>query len=269
LQLVRDKRINDIRFLNELSLSIQSITPYPFSASRLEKGEQDFPIRLLLPFSPPEVWAVGVTYKKTAELHEEDVKASQGAKGIYDYVFRSERPEIFFKALPQHCVGPLEPLGIRSDSSGTIVEAELAFVYDRDGQIVAYTAANDVTAWDIETECPLFLTQAKMFIGSCALGPGIVPAVHVPAPDDLAVGCEVTRDGHVIFLGEGNTRNRKRSAEDLTRYLLLNNSISDGTVLCTGTAVGVPSTQTIHNGDVVTISIDEIGILRNQAHKLT
>lgn len=266
--LIQSRRLNDPSFLATLREKLTNKVKYPLDFDQILKNTlQDDEPCILLPFGPPEVWGAGVSYKRAAELHEEDIKTDGLATGLYDYVFHSKRPEIFFKGLARHCVGHNDFFGIRGDSHGTMVEAELGCIYDCDGTIVAYTIINDITAWDIEKESPLFLSYSKIFTGSCAMGPGIVPACLIENPKSLAVGCRIKRLNQIIYEGEGNTRNMKRTLDELTRYLTYCNPIPDGTVLCTGTAVGIPNDLVIEDGDKVTISIEEIGTLSNIAKR--
>ena len=109
---------------------------------------------LLIPIFPPEVWGCGVTYKRSAEMRDED---TTGEKGIYDYVYFADRPEIFFKATAARCVGSNDHICIRQDSTLTAAEPELAYVIGRDQEIIGFTVCNDVSAWDIERENPLYL----------------------------------------------------------------------------------------------------------------
>src|SRR5206468_6096669 len=123
---------------------------------------------LAIPIHPPEVWACGVTYKKSAEFRDEDTQTS---KGIYDHVYFAKRPELFFKGTSSRCTGPNDFIGLRIDSVFTAVEPELAVLIDTRKKVLGYLVANDVSAWDIERENPLYLPQSKVFKGCCALGP--------------------------------------------------------------------------------------------------
>jgi 2-dehydro-3-deoxy-D-arabinonate dehydratase len=215
---------------------------------------------LLAPVVPPEVWACGVTYKRSAEFRDADA-----AVGIYDQVYMAERPELFFKATASRCVGPNAPVRIRSDSSFTAPEPELALVLDHDGAILGYTLANDVSAWDIERDNPLYLPQSKIFVGCCSLGPSLVTAESVFDPYDLMLTCTVERGGEVLFSGSASTAQLNRRFEHLIAYLLRDNRIPDGTVLLTGTGIIVPPEVPLRHGDVVRISAPGFGTLSNTA----
>lgn len=264
--ILSNDKINNTYFLNELvDLCESRVSVINFST--LEKCNKDDEYYIVSPYSPPEIWGVGVTYSKTMQLHEEEFDEKSRSHGLYEYVYNSERPEIFFKGLGHHCVGPNDSFNIRNDSTGTILEAELACIYDCNGNIIAYTAANDITAWDIEKECPLFLSQAKIFKGCCSIGPCIVPAITVKDPLNLEVHCSLIRDENVIFSGKGSTSNMKRTLDELTKYLISNNVISDGALLCTGTAIGIPNDISLNDKDKVSITIEEIGTLNNTANQ--
>jgi 2-dehydro-3-deoxy-D-arabinonate dehydratase len=145
-----------------------------------------------IPITPREVWACGCTYETSASFRD----AEHGTReGFYAHVYKGERPEIFFKGTARICVGPNQPIGIRSDSKFTAPEPELAVVLGSKGRVVGYTLANDVSAWDIERENPLFLPQSKMYSGACALGPVIITADELLEPHNLKMTCIIERDG--------------------------------------------------------------------------
>lgn len=242
---------------------------YDLIGSVYDLLQSDEKPRFLKPFAIPEAWGVGVSYKTAANLHEEDLRKDGGQHGIYDYVYSSTRPEIFFKGLDRHSVGHKDLFGLRDDSEQTIVEAELGCILNGNGGIAAYTIVNDITAWDIEKECPLFLNYAKIFLGSCVFGPGIIPAFAIEDPLNLEVICSMHRNGEKIFEAKGSTSEMKRSLEEMIDFLTSNNPVPPGTLLCTGTAVGIPHDIVVLEGDRVDISIDQLGKLSNQASKIS
>ena len=222
--------------------------------------------RLTIPIHPPEVWGCGVTYKKSAEFRDEDT--AESTKGIYDYVYSAPRPEIFFKATASRCVGPDEPIAVRSDSEFTAPEPELAMVLNANGDIVAFTIADDVSAWDIERENPLYLPQSKIYLACCSLGPVLVTPDEIGDANNLNLTCRILRQGKAIFEGEVNTSRIGRTFEQLIHYLTLDNPIPDGTVVCTGTGVIAEREHALRDGDVVEIAVEKIGVLRNPVRKL-
>lgn len=219
------------------------------------------PYRLTLPLAAPEVWGAGVTYRRSADFREEGT-------GFYDRVYEAPRPELFFKASAWRCVGPGEPIGARKDSEFTASEPEVALVLDRNGAILAYTVANDVSAWDIERENPLYLPQSKIYNGCFSFGPVLVTPDEVPDPYALEVTCRVTRQGREVFAGEASTASLKRRFPELVEWLLRSNEIRTGTVLSTGTGIIQPLTAGLVPGDVVSISCPGIGLLTNPVERV-
>jgi 2-dehydro-3-deoxy-D-arabinonate dehydratase len=268
INLISDGNLNNEAFHNELIGNLDKFAKSDYTFSELQSSNKDDSFGLNIPYVPNEVWACGVTYKKNMELHEQDIEESNGFKGLYSYVYDSQRPEIFFKALGHHCVGTNKYITIRSDSDETFIEAELALIFNSKGDVIGYTAANDITAWDIEKECPLFLNQAKIFKGSCVLGPCVVPERFIQSPLNLDVNCKLIRNGELIYEGKGSTKNMKRSIAEFKDYLFRDNVISNGTVFCTGTAIGIPNNMFINDGDLCHIEVDKIGFIKNLAKKV-
>ncbi|RLI23784.1 fumarylacetoacetate hydrolase [Candidatus Bathyarchaeota archaeon] len=219
---------------------------------------------LLSPIDPPEVWGCGVTYKRSQLAREFETKT----KGIYDLVYEAERPEIFFKATASRCVGPNQEICIRGDSRWTVPEAELAFILDPEEKVVGFTVGNDVSARDIEGENPLYLPQAKIYRGCCALGPTIVTVDEVGKEPDLEVECRIYREGELVFRGSTRTSEMKRSIEELRSYLCRFNPVPAGTVCLTGTGIVPPEDFALRDGDIVEITIEKIGTLRNPVKQL-
>jgi 2-dehydro-3-deoxy-D-arabinonate dehydratase len=220
----------------------------------LEAGKS--PHRLTVPLTPPEVWGAGVTYKRSADFREEGT-------GFYDKVYSAERPELFFKASAARCAGPGEPIGRRRDSAFTASEPEVAVVVGSAGAILAFTLANDVSAWDIERENPLYLPQSKVYNGCFSFGPVVVTADEIRDPYALAVTCRVTRGAGEVFSGSASTAQLKRTFPEIVDWLRRSNDVPAGTVLSTGTGIIQPMDAGLEEGDVVTISCPDVGELRN------
>ena len=212
--------------------------------------------QLSVPVTPPEVWGAGVTYRRSADFREEGT-------GFYDRVYTAERPELFFKASHWRCVGPGGAIGRRRDSGFTAAEPEIAIVLARTGAILGYTLANDVSAWDIERDNPLYLPQSKVYNGCFAFGPVIVTPDEIADPYALVLRCRVTRGGRDIFAGEASTGQLKRRFEEIVSWLLRSNEIRTGTLLSTGTGIIQPLGAGLEAGDVVTLSCPELGELAN------
>ena len=216
------------------------------------------PYELLRPLDPPEVWCAGVTYERSRDARVEE----SSVQDVYTLVYDAERPELFLKdAACRRTVGPAEPIGVRSDSSWNVPEPEIALVVGADGQIAGVTIGNDVSSREIEGANPLYLPQAKVYAGACALG----PAVRSPAPaEPFVIRMRIFSDaGHEIFAGETSTARMKRTFEDLVAFLLRENPVPPGSVLLTGTGLVPPDDFTLEPGHVVEIEVPGIGILAN------
>ena len=206
-----------------------------------------------------EVWAAGVTYRRSEEARVEE----SGTPDIYTKVYSAERPELFFKATPRRVAGPEEPVVVRADSTWDVPEPELALVINSAAEIVGYTIGNDVSSRSIEGDNPLYLPQAKVYARSCALGPGITPAWHIDDPYALGMRMRILRGGQLYWSGEASTADLKRRLEDLVEHLFREDDFPDGVILSTGTALVPDSPFTLEQGDVVEIELDQLGLLRN------
>jgi 2-dehydro-3-deoxy-D-arabinonate dehydratase len=229
--------------------------------NRIQPGIVDLSsAKILAPIDgETEVWAAGVTYKRSEEARMEE----SGTPDIYSKVYTAKRPELFFKANPRRVAGPGEPIVVRADSTWDVPEPELVLVINAHAEIIGYTVGNDVSSRSIEGENPLYLPQAKVYAGCCALGPDITPAWAVADPYNLAIHLSIERKGQVYWKGETSTGELKRRFDELVHYLFLENDFPDGVFLCTGTALVPESQFTLKPKDVVEISIDQLGTLRN------
>ncbi len=216
----------------------------------------------LIPIHPREAWACGCTYETSAAFRD----AEHGTReGFYAYVYREERPESFFKGTARVCVGPDQPIGIRYDSKFTAPEPELAVVLGSAGKVLGYTLANDVSAWDIEKENPLYLPQSKVYNGCLSLGPVIVTPDELTDPYNLDITCVITRNGKTLFSGAVNTSKLHRRIETLVEFVVRANNVPSGSILCTGTGIIVKEEHALAAGDIVTITSPQIGVLSNPA----
>lgn len=216
-------------------------------------------VRLLAPTDGAmEVWAAGVTYLRSRDARVEE----SSLKSVYELVYDAERPELFFKSPAWRVVVDGEPVGIRSDSELNVPEPELALVVNRFEEIVGYVVCNDMSSRSVEGENPLYLPQAKVYAGACALSSGIRPAWEVD-PSDLAIRLTITREGAVIWDGTTSTKQIRRPFTQLTAYLFHSEDYPHGAVLATGTGVVPDLDFLLHAGDLITVTIDEIGELRN------
>jgi 2-dehydro-3-deoxy-D-arabinonate dehydratase len=191
----------------------------------------------------------------------EESKAASGGH-FYDLVYGADRPELFFKSAAWRVVDPNERVRIRRDARWNVPEPELALLISPKGRILGYTAGNDMSSRDIEGENPLYLPQAKVYDGSCALGPAIL-ITSEPISSNTRIQLEIRRRSQVAFSGSTTLSQMKRNLATLVDYLYRETSFPDGCVLLTGTGVVPPDDFTLEHGDEIAISIDGIGTLRN------
>lgn len=215
----------------------------------------------LPPIGSQEVWAAGVTYvrSRTARMEE---SASAGGGDFYDRVYSAPRPELFFKASPHRVVGDGQKVRIRSDSRWNVPEPELTACVTSGGKIFGFTIGNDMSSRDIEGENPLYLPQAKVYDGCCALGPCILLG-EAPLPPTTEIRMTIARQGEEAFSGSTCLDRMKRTPQELVDYLFRHNSFPCGCFLLTGTGVVPPSDFSLQPGDEIAITIDPIGTLRN------
>ncbi|MCU7723943.1 fumarylacetoacetate hydrolase family protein [Actinoplanes sp. KI2] len=212
----------------------------------------------LPPVDQQEVWAAGVTYLRSRDGRKEE----SGHGPLYDHVYDSDRPEIFFKSSPWRVVGDHDAVGIRADSGWDVPEAEVGLVLNAAGQVFGYTLANDMSSRSIEGENPLYLPQAKIYDRSCAVGPAIVPSWAVD-PGPFPIGLRVLRDGRAAYAGTTSTSAMARSFEDLAGWLFRALSFPAGVVLLTGTGIVPDADFTVRPGDTIEITSAALGTLTN------
>jgi 2-dehydro-3-deoxy-D-arabinonate dehydratase len=215
---------------------------------------------LLTSVGAQPVWAAGVTFRRSRDARLEE---SRGLDA-YDKVYLADRPELFLKALPGTARGPGQPIGVRADSHWDVPEPELAVIADRRGRIVAYTIGDDVSSRSIEGENPLYLPQAKLYRGSCALGPCLVPAAEAPDPAEMEITLTIERDGAELFADRCAVADMKRRLPELVDWLWRGQDLPLGAVLLTGTSIVPPPELTLRPADTVTITITGLGHLTNQ-----
>lgn len=205
-----------------------------------------------------EVWAAGITYERSREARTEESELPE----VYERLYNASRPELFFKAVPWRVVTDGQDIGIRRDSALNVPEAELAIMVNSYAEIVGYAVANDVSSRTIEAENPLYLPQAKIYAGSCALGPHIRPAWELD-PMNLTISVSVSRNGATVWADRTHTSQLRRSPAELVEWLFREMTFPSGVVVLTGTGM-VPSLDfTLAHDDLVTIDIEDIGSLRN------
>jgi 2-dehydro-3-deoxy-D-arabinonate dehydratase len=214
--------------------------------------------RTLAPVDRQEVWAAGVTYLRSRDGRREE----SGHGSLYDHVYDSERPEIFFKASPWRVVGDLDAVGIRADSGWDVPEAEVGLVLNAAGQVFGYTLGNDMSSRSIEGSNPLYLPQAKIYDRACAVGPVIVPYWEA-GPGPFEIGLRVLRGGREAWSASTSTSAMARGFEDLAGWLFRALTFPSGVILLTGTGVVPDADFTVLPGDTVEISSPTLGTLTN------
>jgi 2-dehydro-3-deoxy-D-arabinonate dehydratase len=218
-------------------------------------------VTLLAPVQRQEVWAAGVTYLRSKKARMEESNFSATA---YDRVYEADRPELFFKSMPEKVAGPGEEVGIRKDGKWNVPEPELALVLNAKGRIVGYTIGNDMSSRDIEGENLLYLPQAKIYNRSCALGPVIAAGINEEEARTWTIRLEIHRNGKSVFEGTTSVSNIRRRFQELADYLFRSQEFPNGAILLTGTGIVPPDVFTLAENDQIKIEISGIGVLENR-----
>lgn len=219
------------------------------------------PATVLAPVGSQEVWAAGVTYHRSRKARMAESKEAGGGD-FYDRVYSAERPELFFKGAGWRVVGPGGAVRIRSDAKWSVPEPELTLVINAAGKIAGYTIGNDMSSRDIEGENPLYLPQAKVYDGSCALGPCVLLAP--PPLTENAIRLEIARGGRTLYSGSTSLSALKRDPRQLVEFLFREQSFPRGVLLMTGTGIVPGDDFTLQHGDGIRIAIEGIGELENR-----
>lgn len=248
-----DTFINDDHLYEKMEEITGQASPHPDGKALLRE--------LQAPLGSQEIWASGVTYYRSKVGRQEESKESGGGD-FYARVYEAERPELFFKATPHRTVGPGGEVRIRKDSSWNAPEPELTLVITSSGKIVGYTIGNDMSSRSIEGENPLYLPQAKSYDGSAAVGPCIL-VTQDELPADTLIALEIKRNSSIVFEGEVEINQIKRSFSELAAYLYRECSFPHGSLLMTGTGIVPDKDFTLQQGDEIRINIGPIGTLVN------
>jgi len=217
-------------------------------------------VQLLAPVDQQEIWAAGVTYKRSqaARMEESETSAS-----CYDLVYDADRPELFLKATPHRVSGPQQPLRIRYDATWNVPEPEITCVVTSQGRLVGFTIGNDMSSRDIEGENPLYLPQAKVYRQCAGLGPVITLVDSMPDREDTGIHLAIERAGETVFEGTSGVSQMHRTFEDLIGFLMREQEFPQGVFLMTGTGIVPENDFTLKADDRVHITIDGIGTLSN------
>ncbi len=215
-------------------------------------------------FDPPiadqEIWAAGVTYHRSRDARMDESRES-GGESFYDRVYRAERPELFYKGSVRTAVGHRQAVRVRSDSRWNVPEPELTLAIDPAGCVFGFTVGNDMSSREIEGENPLYLPQAKIYDGSCALGPCLLVTDGLPESTEITL--RVLRERTVVFDGATTLSRMARPFSVLTEFLYRENTFPVGAYLMTGTGIVPPDDFTLKPGDETAVGIVPIGTLEN------
>ncbi len=242
---------------------LETDNPEEAAQALAESSKETLPldeVTLLPPIDKQEVWAAGVTYRRSQTARMEE---SKDCASFYDKVYSAARPELFFKATPHRVSGPGQPVRIRHDTQWSVPEPELTLVINSRMQLVGFTVGNDMSARDIEGENPLYLPQAKLYNQCAGLGPCVTLAAAMGSLEETGIRMTIRRQGEVAFEGATDLGQLNRTFEDLIGYLARDNSFPDGVFLMTGTGIVPDDDFSLVAGDVVEIAIDGIGALVN------
>ncbi|MEY4020288.1 MAG: hypothetical protein RL484_440, partial [Actinomycetota bacterium] len=206
-----------------------------------------------------ELWGAGVTYLRSRDARKEE----SGVPDVYQRVYEADRPELFFKSTAVRARGTNAPIGIRYDSEASVPEPEVAIYINKHREIIGYAICNDVTARSIEGENPLYLSQAKIYIGSTAIGPDITPAWLAPAANEMSIKAKILRGSALVWEAETSLGALNRTLEDLVNYVFRCQDFPHGLILSTGTGIVPPMDIALAAGDIVEINVAGVGTLSN------
>ncbi len=257
-------RLLDLRSLSDV---LHADDPRSIARELIDDEAGSLPlseVTLLPPIDRQEVWAAGVTYKRSQEARERE---SQGAASFYDKVYSAPRPELFLKATPHRVVGSGGRVRVRRDSKWSVPEPELALVLTPRLRLVGFTVGNDMSARDIEGENPLYLPQAKVYDQCCALGPVVTLREAMPPLPEVAIRLRIERFGKTVFDGATKLAEMARPLDDLIAWLGKDNSFPHGVILLTGTGIVPPDDFSLAADDLVSIEISGIGVLINRVER--
>jgi len=252
---------------HSLSDILHAEDPAGLARFLLRPDTQPIPIdtvEFLAPIDQQEVWAAGVTYKRSQVARMEE---SESGASHYDKVYSADRPELFLKATPSRVSGPGQPVRVRYDSDWSVPEPEFTLVMNPAGKIVGYTVGNDMSARDIEGENPLYLPQAKVYRQCAGLGPCILLA---DGPLDLPgtqIELIIKRGDNEVFKGTTDLGQLNRKLQDLAEWLYRESEFPNGAFMMTGTGIVPDDDFTLESGDSVSITIAGIGTLTNPVVK--
>ena len=237
-----------------MQLTLDELKARTTQAGAEISGELTAPIA-----SEIELWGAGVTYLRSRDARKEE----SGVPDVYQRVYEADRPELFFKSTAVRARGTAAPIGIRYDSEASVPEPEVAIYINKYREIIGYAICDDVTARSIEGENPLYLSQAKIYIGSTAIGPDITPSWLAPAAKEMSIKAKIVRGSSIVWEAETSLGALNRTLEDLVGYVFRCQDFPYGLILSTGTGVVPPLDIALAAGDIVEIDVAGVGVLSN------
>jgi 2-dehydro-3-deoxy-D-arabinonate dehydratase len=237
-----------------MHLTLEELKARTASAGAEVSGELAAPIA-----SEIELWGAGVTYLRSRDARKEE----SGVPDVYQRVYEADRPELFFKSTAVRARGTAANIGIRYDSEASVPEPEVAIYINKHREIIGYAICNDVTARSIEGENPLYLSQAKIYIGSTAIGPDITPAWLAPEAKEMSIKAKILRGSTLVWEAETSLGALNRTLEDLVNYVFRCQDFPHGLILSTGTGIVPPMDIALAAGDIVEIDVAGVGVLSN------
>jgi len=227
-------------------------------------------VRLCAPIPLPRrnIFCVGKNYYEHAhEFDKSGFNATKGADAVPDV------PIIFTKA-PSTVIGPGDPIPGRLDPTRSVdYEVELAVVIGRGGRgitkrdafrhVFGYTIVNDVTARHLQSRHKQWFL-GKSIDGFCPMGPCVATADEIGDVRKLRVQTRVNGELRQNAL----VKDLIFDIPTLIRTLSMGMTLQPGDIIATGTPAGVGIGFTppkfLKKGDVVTLSIDGLGVLENK-----
>jgi 2-dehydro-3-deoxy-D-arabinonate dehydratase len=226
----------------------------------VEKTTGEITGELAAPIAPEiELWGAGVTYLRSRDARKEE----SGVPDVYQRVYEADRPELFFKSTAVRARGTHAKIGIRYDSAASVPEPEVALFINKHREIIGYGICNDVTSRSIEGENPLYLSQAKIYVGSTSLGPDITPSWLAPSAQEMTIKAKIFRGASTTWEAQTSLGQLNRTLEDLVEYLFRCQDFPHGVILSTGTGIVPPMDIALEAGDIVEIDVSGVGILTN------
>jgi 2-keto-4-pentenoate hydratase/2-oxohepta-3-ene-1,7-dioic acid hydratase in catechol pathway len=207
--------------------------------------------------SPRVIWGVGLNYRDHAEETGRSVP---------------EAPTLFVKS-PSSVIGHEDAIVVPPHVTEPDYEGELAVVIGARARdvseadalrvVAGVTVGHDVSARDHQFTTGQW-SWSKSFDTFCALGPELVSLDEI----DLAAGLAITTTVSGEVLQDSNTSELVFPVPELIAWISQGCTLEPGDVILTGTPAGVGAARTpprwLLDGDVVEITIEGVGTLRNR-----